>query len=178
MKALATLLLMVPFAAGATDYAVDAAGSRLAFTGSAQGESFDGAFKRFTATVSVDAASAAIAAEIDVASADTANSERDETLATAEFFDYAKFPTAKFHTTSCKSAGAGRYECQAELTIRDRTQPIAFPFTFAEGGGKATLDATVSLDRTKFDVGTGDWAGEDTVAHAVTVNVHLVLAAK
>lgn len=178
MKLLPTLLLLVPFAAGATDYAVDAADSKLAFKGSAQGEAFDGAFKRFTATVAVDAANTAVTAEIDVASADTANSERDETLATAEFFDYAKFPKAKFHTTSCKPAGAGRFDCQAELTIRDKTQAIAFPFTLAESGGKATLDATVSLDRTKFDVGTGDWAGEDTVAHAVTVNVHLLLTAK
>ena len=178
MKTLLPLLLLFPFAAGAAEFAVDPGASKLTFKGSAQGEAFEGVFKRFTATVSVDPTSAALTADIDVTSADTANSERDETLATAEFFDYAKFPKAKFRTISCTAPGGGKYECFAELTIRDKTQPIAFPFTFAEGGGKATLDATVSLDRTKFDVGTGDWAGEDTVAHAVTVNVHLVLAAK
>ncbi|HET7843412.1 MAG TPA: YceI family protein [Xanthomonadales bacterium] len=175
------VLLLLPLAASARDYAVDAGASTLTFKGSAQGEAFDGKFSRFTATVAVDAADAtktAIAAEIDVASVDTQNAERDETLAGAEFFDFAKFPKATFRTKSCKAAGAGKFTCDAELTIRDKSQAIAFPFTFAEGPGKATLDATVALDRTKFDVGTGDWSGEDAVAHAVTVNVHLVLAPK
>jgi len=176
MRAL-SLLLFLPFAASAGEYVVDAAGSTLTFRGSAQGEAFDGKFKAFTATVAVDATQAAITAEIDVTSVDTQNSERDETLATAEFFDFARFPKATFRTKSCRAAGTGKFECDAELTIRDRTQKLAFRFTLNEGG-KSTLDAKATLDRTQFDVGTGDWAGEDAVAHAVEVTVHLALAPK
>jgi polyisoprenoid-binding protein YceI len=171
------LLLLLPLPAVATEYAVDPSRSQLSFAGSAQGESFEGRFARFSATVSIDGAATALTAEVDVTSVDTQNSERDETLATAEFFDFEKFPKATFRTTSCRAAGAGRFECDAELTIRDRTRKLAFPFTLNEGG-KATLDAKVTLDRTQFDVGTGDWAGEDAVAHAVAVTVHLALTPK
>lgn len=177
-RTLLTVLLALPLAAVAGEYTVDAGASRLSFEGSAQGEAFAGRFARFTATVAIDATTAAITADIDVASVDTQNAERDETLATSEFFDFAKFPKATFRTKTCRAAGAGKFECDAELTIRDKARPVAFPFAFAESGGKATLDATVTLDRTQFDVGTGDWAGEDAVAHAVTVTVHLVLAPK
>ena len=171
------LLLLLPLHAGATDYVVDPARSHLSFSGSAQGEAFEGRFARYSATVSIDGAATSVTAEVDVTSVDTQNSERDETLATAEFFDFAKFPKATFRTTACRAAGAGRFECDAELTIRDKTVKLAFPFTINEGG-KATLDAKVTLDRTQFDVGTGDWSGEDAVAHAVEVTVHLALAPK
>ena len=181
IRSVALLLLALPFTAGAGEYSVDAAGSKLSFKGSAQGEAFEGVFKRFSATVAVDPADAtktALTADIDIASVDTQNAERDETLATGDFFDAAKFPKATFRTKSCQAAGAGKFTCDAELTIRDKSRPVAFPFTFAESGGKATLDANVTLDRTQFDVGTGDWAGEDAVAHAVAVSVHLALTPK
>ena len=82
--------------------------------GPSRGEPFDGRFKTFTATVSHDPANVAatkISADIDVASVDTQNAERDETLAGAAFFDFKRFPTAKFSasawsapTTSISSA--------------------------------------------------------------------------
>lgn len=177
IRTLPLLLLLLPPHADATEYAVDPARSSVSFSGSAQGEAFEGKFTRFSATVSIDAAATALTAEVDVTSVDTQNSERDETLATAEFFDFANFPKAMFRTTACRAAGSGRFECDAELTIRDRTRKLAFPFTLDEDG-RATLDAKVTLDRTQFDVGTGDWAGEDAVAHAVEVTVHLALAPK
>ena len=177
-RCLVLLLLVAPFLAQAKDWQTDAKSSHLRFSGTQQGESFSGEFTRFTAKVALDAAKPAdtrIEAEIDVASANTKNAERDETLATPDFFWAAKFPKAKFRTLSCKSGEAGKYDCEAELTIRDKTRKIAFPFAFAESGGGATLKAEVTLDRTQFDVGTGEWADDGTVAHQVKVGVELSL---
>ena len=103
--------------------------------------------------------------------------ERDDALATPEFFSFAKYPKAHFRTLSCKAgAGAGRIDCDAELTIRDKTRKLAFPLTFAESGGKATLKAEVTLDRMQYGVGaSGDWTDEHTVGHQVKVNVDLTL---
>lgn len=158
-----------------------APGSRLDFHGTYQGESFDGTFKAFTATLDIDAAkpeATAIDVSIDLASVDTQNQERDETLATSDFFDTKKFPKASFKATNCKSAGAGRIACDGTLTIRDQTKPVPFPFTWTETGGQATLVAKVPLDRTAFGVGGGDWADPETIAHEVVVDVNLKLAAK
>lgn len=176
--ALAVVALAFSFAAQSKDWSLDAKASHLKFSGSQQGESFSGEFTRFAPRIALDPAKPAetkIEVEIDLGSANSRNKERDDTLATPDFFWTAKYPKAHFRTLACKSAAPGRYECDAELTIRDKTRKLAFPFTFAESGGKATLKAEVELDRTQYDVGTGDWADDGTVGHKVKVGVDLTL---
>ena len=171
------MLLATPLAA--RDWQVDAGASHLRFTATAQGESFQGEFKRYTPTVALDPGkpeSVKIAAEVDVTSVDTRNKERDDALATAEFFGFDRFPKARFRTTSCKAgSGAGAYDCEAELTIRDKTRKLRFPFTFGDSGGAATLKAEATLKRLDYDVGTGEWADTETVANEVKVSVELKL---
>ena len=176
---LAALLFAGP--AAAVDYAVVPDKSVLRFIADYEGEPFEGGFGRFTATVSVDPANAAntrITADIDVASANTENEERDQTLATAEFFDTAKFPKAAFRTTACRGS-APSFTCDAELTIRDRTQKLAFPFTLTpHADGSTRLEADVVLKRLAFDVGTGDWADTALIGDDVKVHVDLTLKPK
>ena len=178
---LPALLLFATAPVHAARYAVVPGESALTFTGAYENEAFEGRFARFTADVSIDAANPAatsIAAEIDIASVDTQNAERDETLATPDFFDVARFPKARFRTKACRGA-APRYVCDAELTIRDRTRPVAFPFTLSKrADGRATLTAQVVLERLAFDVGRGDWSDTALIADEVTVRVALVLAPK
>jgi polyisoprenoid-binding protein YceI len=175
--AMIAMLLATPLAA--RDWQVDAGASHLRFTGTAQGDAFQGEFKRFTPTIALEPGkpeSASIAVEVDVASVDTRNKERDDALATAEVFGFDRFPKAHFRTTSCKAGGnAGAYLCEAELTIRDKTHKLAFPFTFRAADGQATLEARVPLKRLDYDVGTGEWADTETVANEVEVNVQLKL---
>jgi polyisoprenoid-binding protein YceI len=179
-RALLTILALLCAAPlGARDWQMDAARSHLRFSGTTQGEAFKGEFRRFKPTIALEPGkpeSVRIEVEIEVASADTQNKERDDVLATPEFFGFDKFPKARFRTLSCK-AGAGKdaYACDAELTIRDKTRKLAFPFTFSEAGGKATLKSEIKLDRMAYDIGTGDWADAATLAHEVGVSVELTL---
>jgi polyisoprenoid-binding protein YceI len=181
MKSLVLAAALVAGPAFAVDYAVVPDKSVLRFIGDYEGESFEGGFGRFTATVSIDPANAGntkLAAEIDVASANTENEERDQTLATAEFFDAAKFPKATFRTLACRGA-APSFTCDAELTIRDRTQKLAFPFTLTpQADGGARLEADVVLKRLAFDVGTGDWADTALIGDDVRVHIDLMLKPK
>lgn len=173
----ASAALLFAHGAQAKDWTLDTKSSHLRFSGTQQGEAFTGEFARFTPQIALDPAKPAetkIDVTIDLKSAGTKNAERDETLATEDFFWTAKFPTAHFKTLSCKSAAPGKYACDAELTIRDKTRKLAFPFTFDEAAGR--LEAEVELDRTQYDVGTsGDWGDEGTVAHKVKVSVDLTL---
>jgi polyisoprenoid-binding protein YceI len=174
-----TLLLLCTAPLAAKDWQLDPAASHLRFAGTAQGEAFKGEFRRFKPTIALEPGkpeSARIEVEVDVASADTQNKERDDALATPEFFAFDKFPKARFRTLSCK-AGAGKdaYACDAELTIRDKTRKLAFPFTFSESDGKASLKSEIKLDRMAYDIGTGEWADTATLAHEVGVSVELTL---
>ena len=164
---LATVLLL-PAAAFARDWNVDAAKSTLGFKGSYQKEAFAGSFKKFDATITYDAA--------DLASADTSSAERDDTLKGSDFFATAKFPKAHFVTSSFTKGADGAVTAQGTLTIRDQSKPVALKVAFTESGNTATLDVDTVLKRADFGLGAGsDWTD---VGADVPVHGHLVLNAK
>ena len=171
--------LLLPIAAFARDWQPDAAKSTLTFKGSYQGESFDGKFKKFNATIAYDAVDptkSKFDVDVDLTSADTASSERDETLATADFFDTAKSPKAHFVTESFAKAADGSVEAKGNLTIRNQTKPVTLKVKFVESGNAATLDVDATLKRADFALGNGsDWAD---IGADVPVHGHLVLSGK
>jgi polyisoprenoid-binding protein YceI len=74
-------------------------------------------------------------------------------LQSADFFDVAKFPTAKFKITSVKETKGskeGTHEITGELTLKDQTQPVTFPATVKIDKASATATATMVIDRTKW----------------------------
>lgn len=157
------------------------ADASLAFAGRYQGEGFAGRFQRFDARISFDGndlAAASFQVEVDLASADTGNEDYDSTVVGPEFFDVARFPKARFATTAFRKTGDRSYEADATLTLRDRSQPLVFPFTFVRDGAGARLTATVVLKRLDYDVGTGDWTDTGLIANEVEVRVDLPLTLK
>jgi polyisoprenoid-binding protein YceI len=172
------LALLLPAAAFAREWQVDAAKSTLAFKGTYQNEGFDGRFRKFDAAITYDAADLSKSkfdVTIDLASVDTGSSERDDTLTTADFFDTSKTPKAHFVTESFAKNGDA-VEAKGQLTIRNKTKPVTLEVKFAENGNAATLDAATTLKRADFDLGNGDdWAD---IGAEVPVHAHLVLTAK
>ncbi len=172
-------LLVLSIAAQARDWQTDAAQSTLTFKGSYQNEAFDGKFKKFDAAISYDEADptkAKFDVKVDLASVDTASSERDDSLRGSDFFDLKKFPQAHFVTTSFAKGADGAVVAQGTLTIRDQTKPVALKVKFAASGDKATLDVDTTLKRLDFGLGTAkDWVD---IAADVPVHGHLVLTGK
>ncbi len=178
-RLLLALLLALPLPALAREWQVDPAGSTLGFRGTYQDEAFEGRFGKFDAAISYDPAnlaSARFVVTVDLASADTGSSERDETLQGGDFFATSKFPQARFTTTTFSGAGA-TVKAQGNLTLRDITRPVVLTVRFTpQGADGATLDVDTTLARKDFGLGTSDdWAdiGSDVPVHA-----HLVLKAK
>jgi len=177
-RILISLAMLLPLAAFARDWQVDAAKSTLAFKGTYQNEGFDGRFKKFDATIAYDAADptkSKFDVTIDLTSVDSGSGERDETLATADFFDTSKTPRAHFVTESFAKNGDA-VEAKGNLTIRNKTKPVTLTVKFAENGNAATLDVDTTLKRADFDLGNGgDWAD---IGAEVPVHGHLVLNSK
>lgn len=171
--------LLLPLGAYARDWQVDAAKSSLTFKGSYQRESFDGRFKKFDATIAYDAADLSKAkfdVSVDLASADTGNGDRDDSLHGSDFFDVKKTPKAHFVTESFAKAADGSVEAKGSLTIRDKTQPVTLKVKFAENGNAATLDVDTVLKRADYGLGTSsDWAD---IGADVPVHGHLTLTAQ
>ncbi|MCF2873638.1 MULTISPECIES: YceI family protein [unclassified Tenacibaculum] len=73
-------------------------------------------------------------------------------LKAGDFFDVAKFPTAKFAVTSSEMK-EGKLHVTGNLTLKDVTKSITIPATVTEADGTATFKSDVfSIDRTDFGV--------------------------
>jgi polyisoprenoid-binding protein YceI len=175
----ASASLALPALAMARDWQTDAAQSTLGFKGSYQGEAFNGTFKKFTAAISYDEANLAKSkfdVKVDVASVDTQNSDRDDSLKGEDFFYPKKFPQAHFVTESFAKGADGGIEAKGTLTIRDQSKPVTLKVKFAANGDKATLDVDTTLKRLDFALGVSkDWAD---IGADVQVHGHLVLSGK
>ncbi|HUH90164.1 MAG TPA: YceI family protein, partial [Lysobacter sp.] len=103
----ALLLALAGQPALAADY-VQAPGSTLTFASQFQGEVFTGHFSRFTTTLSFDPQQleqARLEVTIPLASATTANPERDSTLQGGDFFSSATFPQARYSASKFRHLG-------------------------------------------------------------------------
>jgi polyisoprenoid-binding protein YceI len=181
--AFAVLILALAAVAGASARAapaawtLDRAASRLTFRSAFSGEAVQGGFKRWDAQIQFDpkdlAASKAVVT-IDVGSASTGATDKDQALPTADWFDAVRFPRASFVTRSFKDLGGGRYQALGDLTIRGVTRPVTLPFTLAITGDEAKMNGQAVVNRSLFGVGRGQFASAETVPFNVTVGIALV----
>ena len=179
MRKLILLLALLPLAAFARDWNVDMAKSGLGFDGTYQGGAFAGKFGKFSAQIAYDETNLAQSkfdVTVQLASVDTGSGERDQTLATADFFDSAKFPQAHFVTNAFNRGADGGVIALGTLTIRDQSKPVTLKVKFAVSGGANTLDVGTTLNRLDFGLGTSDdWAD---ISRDINVHGHLVLTPK
>jgi len=172
-------MLLLPLSCVARDWQLDAAKSSLTFKGSYQNGPFEGKFSKFEAAIAFDETDVSkdkFDVKVNVASADTQSSERDDTLRTADFFDPAKFPQAHFVTQTFGKGADGSLEAKGTLTIRDQTKPVTLKVKFVASGNAATLDVDTTLNRLDFGLGAGkDWVD---IGKDVSVHGHLALTGK
>jgi polyisoprenoid-binding protein YceI len=172
-------------AAGAAPvkYTLEQPASLLRFSFEQAGANNTGRFGKYTADVTFAAdnlAASKIDVSIDIASLDTGDKERDDTLKSADLFDPAKFPKARFVSSKITIVGGGRYEAQGKLTIRNVTKDIKLPITFQtkeeKGRQMAYLTGRYTLKRLEYGVGQGDWKSTEWVKDDVVVTFSLKLA--
>lgn len=179
LQTLSTLLLLaLATGAQAADWTVQPQESALRFIGSMQGESFEGRFQRFEAEIRFDPANLSAArfeVSVDLASADSANAERDEALRSPDFFNLAASPTARYSASRFRAEGAA-FVAEGTLTLNGKTLPVPLTFQWTPSGEGAVLEGSATLDRLDFDVGAGDWADPGMIGHEVEVRTRLVLS--
>jgi len=68
--------------------------------------------------------------EIDVASIDTRDPDRDNHLRSPDFFDAEHFPSMRYRCTDVSHDGRDRWRVDGELTIRDVTRRVDLEVEF------------------------------------------------
>lgn len=149
-----------------------ASGGRLGFTARWNGEAVDGRFDRWRAAIRFspdDLAKSTIKVTIDLASADTGDGQRDDSLKSSDFFDVGSHPSAVFAARDVRHLGGDRYEARGTLDLRGASKPATLRFTLRIEGDRARVAGTARIDRTAFGVGQGEWAATDSIAAGVDI---------
>lgn len=118
-----------------------------------------GKFATVTGTIVEDEANLAnstVEVEIDAASLDTRNDQRDTHLRSADFLDSENFPAITFKSTKIEPISADELKVTGDLTVRGTTRPVTLDATI-NGRGKspwgqevAGISLTGTLNRKDF----------------------------
>ena len=117
-----------------------------------------GTFNDFTGAITVaEDGTASVTAEIQVASIDTKNADRDAHIKSADFFDAEQFPAATFTSTGIRTKGDD-YVVDGNFTLRGVTRPVELALEFngvnpgMGNGPVAGFEATTVLNRKDFGI--------------------------
>jgi cytochrome b561/polyisoprenoid-binding protein YceI len=160
---------------------VNAKQSQLGFTTSWSGDEVLGQFNDWQADIvfseqALDKSS--IKVMVNLAQLSTGDSQRDEALATQDWFNVPQYPKAIFESKAIKKIANNRYQAQGKLSLRDKEQAITLDFSLKIKANTAIAQGTAMLDRTAFGVGQGEWAATDSIPAAVKVTFKLQARAK
>lgn len=173
---LAAALAVAPPALAA-GWVLQPAASTLGFSDTQTGSPFSGTFSQWSAQIAYDPAhpeAAHVHITVQTASAHTGDTQRDEALPGADWFNASAMPQAVFDATGFTPLGGDKFTTTGTLTIRGITKKLALPFTLDVAGGTATAKGSISLTRTDYGVGQGSWSSGDWVGLNVGVNFVLV----
>ncbi len=167
--------------AAVTRYTLDPAKNTLEYQFVQAGAQNKGQFSRYAVTLDFspdNLPASKLDVVIEMASAQTGDKERDDTLKGSDMFAVAKFPQAHFTSTQITKTANG-FDAVGKLTLRGVSKDIHVPFSFrtADEQGKQVgyLLGRTSVKRLDFGVGQGDWKSTEWVGNEVSVSYSLRL---
>lgn len=160
--------------AAAAPWVVNKEQSTLRFEAIVFGSTVPGTFGVWEADINFDAdalAASSVSVVIDMTSADTGDSTRDGSLKGDEWFATDEFPQSTLKSTAFRSMDDGSFEMDADLTMRGVTNRITLPFTLNEQADGVFAEGSVTVNRTNYGVGQGDFVTGSTVGLDVTISI-------
>lgn len=167
-------------------YAGGAGSGELTFSGAVEDTGFAGRFGEFSVRYCLageEAQGHEIRVTVSLASADSDNRDRDETLKGPQFFAVERHPTAVWQSTGVRRDGDG-YVADGELSLKGITAPQSIRYELTPDGeaiiarGRFTMAGGTRIDRQRFDVGIGEFADPEFVRNEVVVEFEVTLSAQ
>lgn len=171
--------LLTTQSAAASEWEVVEPNSRIGFVATYDGIPFEGWFRSFDARIRFDPAAVAGSFEvrINTASVDSNSRDRDDGMRQGEWFGVEAHPVATFRAERFERTSGDRYRALGELSIKGNAKGVEVPFAWRRlSDDEAVLEAETVVDRRAFDIGSGDWADDDTIGFEVTIVARLRLS--
>ncbi|MFG3206066.1 YceI family protein [Streptomyces sp. NPDC048192] len=116
------------------DYTIDPAHTTIGFTARhAMVTNVKGAFHDFTGTLHLDGADpsrSTATIDVQMASIETGNADRDGHLKSADFFKIDEFPVMTFRSTKAEAVGGDEYRITGDLSLLGVTKQITIDLEF------------------------------------------------
>jgi len=138
-------------------YKIGPGDSKIEFVGAKVTGKHEGSFSVFTGTVTIpggDPLKGSVAVEIDSASLKSDSEKLTGHLKSADFFDVAKYPKARFTSTAVKAGGdkGASHTISGNLELHGVTKGITFPANIKTVGDKVEVDAEFGINRKDFGI--------------------------
>ncbi|NQV86885.1 MAG: YceI family protein [Woeseiaceae bacterium] len=149
--------------------------SRFEFETTFEGVATPGEFTHFLVVLDLDPASPDInglRVTVDLTAADMGDPDMNAVLYEPAWFDTEHFAVAEFESGDIVEQSPGRFLATGMLDLKGTSKLVAVPFLWTRSGDTASMLGELLLDRTEFDVGSGEWASDD----AIGINVKLMFA--
>jgi polyisoprenoid-binding protein YceI len=143
-----------------------------------------GRFTGFSGTIVTgeDPTQSSVNAEIDMASINTGQEQRDEHIKSADFFEVETHPTMTYKSTGIRVED-GYYILDGDLTLKGVTKSVPLHLELngfgpdAYGGTRAGFTATGEINRSEFNVSFNAPLANGGVVVADKVQLHLEIEA-
>ncbi len=163
-----------PGVAKPANWAVRMKASSIRFRTSWSQGPVEGGFEAWRARIRFDPdalATSSAAITIDMASVTASDSSQQAALPGDDWFAAATHPTAVWRATRFRHLGGDRYKADGTLTLRGVSKSLPLAFTLTIAGDVAKMAGTVTIDRTVFGIGQGEWSATTDVPAAVAVRI-------
>jgi cytochrome b561/polyisoprenoid-binding protein YceI len=144
----------------------------LNFATSWSGTPITGSFRKFTTKIvfgpkALDRSS--INVRVNIASVAASDAQQEEALPGSDWFDASAHPEAVFTSDRIRATGKDRYVATGILTVRGVKRRTELPFALTIKDDTASASGSLTIDRTAFGVGQGEWAATDQIPRDVKV---------
>jgi polyisoprenoid-binding protein YceI len=163
--------------AAATHYR-QAPGGSLAFTFDQAGAENRGSFGQFATVLVYDEknpTAGSLEVTVQMASLDTQDKDRNDTLAGEELLDAKKYPTARYTASSLAKRADGALEAVGKLTLRGVTRELRVPLNIRKAGAGLEISGEVTVRRLDYGVGQGEWKSTEWVGNDVKLQYKVPL---
>lgn len=126
-----------------------------------------GEFRKFVVNLDFDPANRGagkLQVSVDLRAADLGDPDMNAVLFDPAWFDIVQFTEAVFESADLTQTVPGEFLAVGTLSLKGSNKSVAVPFSWTDSGDKATMRGELILKRTDFDVGSGEWASDDSIS--------------
>ncbi len=161
---------------GGEKYLITPENSKVDFIGAKVTGHHNGSFKKLSGTIDYagQIEKSRVSIIIDASSLETDTPDLTKHLKTADFFDVAKYPEAKFESTEIKPGGdkGASHTVTGNLTLHGVTKSVTFPATITVSPGVISVESSFAINRKDFGI---NYPGkqDDLIRDDVALSLHV-----